>query len=509
MIPHRTQGVALLILSICTRLGVVLLLCTLALWTEYLNLRVGYGNARLVELAAGPVMRWFYEVSDTFFGIFGDPVVWAESTGGMTWSVRLLGAPFTDPVALLSVLVIDATPALGFALGALVPLTLAVTLGRVFCSYVCPASLLFYSIGRLRRSLRGVLLLPELRLGRGFAWGVLAGGLLLTGGVGHGVWTFVLPYFAIGQTLFHAIAFGTLSVTATSILVFAVLDLLVGYQFTCRNLCPTGRLLGVIGARPVVSVRRDAEHCVSDCHACEEVCAFEVSPRLDETRDCSSCGACLVICPTGCLHVGRLPHSVRRGRRAAAAMLVLLLSIALAPATVSAHHFKGLPHYSYFENYPQIPQDEFVGQKGRYEFSLVLYDFQGLSRESMQQPDDVRLFVIAFDLLENEVYSGAARLAVLDGERPVLVDLFDAPQEENVYSLHGALPPDGDYALDMRLLDEGLTVTIPFTLSSQKVRWGRWMVGGLVGLLAISAVGARRARVLADRRAGHLEGSER
>jgi ferredoxin-type protein NapH len=500
---------ALLILSICTRLGVVLLLCTLAMWTEYLNLRVGYGNARLVELAAGPAMRWFYEASDAFFGVFGDPVVWAESTGGMTWSIRLLGVPFTDPVALLSVFVIDPTPAAGFALGALVPLTLAVTMGRVFCSYVCPASLLFYTIGRLRRSLRGVLLLPELRLGRGFAWGVLAGGLLLTAAVGHGVWTFVLPYFAIGQTLFHAIAFGTLSVTATSILLFALFDLLAGYQFTCRNLCPTGRLLGVIGARPLVSVRRDAENCVSGCNACEEVCPFEVSPRLDETRDCSSCGACLVICPTGCLHVGRQPHRTPHGQRKAAAMLGLLLCIAITPVPASAHHFKGLPHYSYFENYPQIPQDEFVGQEGRYEFSLVLYDFQGLTRESMQKPDDVRLFVIAFNLLENDVYSGAARLVVLDGEHPVLEDEFDAPQEENVYSLHGDLPSDGDYVLRMDLLDDGLSVTIPFTLSSQKVRWGRWVVGGLVALLAVAAVGARRARVLVDRRAGYMEQADR
>lgn len=498
----RRKGLGLLVLSIATRLGVVGLLCCLALWTEYLNLRVGYGNARLVELASGPAVRAFYEASDALFGALGDPVAWAQRSGGMTWSIRLLGIPFTDPVALLATLVNDPTPPLGFALGALVPLALALALGRVFCSYVCPASLVFYSIGRMRRALQGVLYFPELRLGRGFAWGVLAGGLALTCAVGHGVWIFILPYFAMGQTLFHAIALGTLSAAVASLAVFAVLDLAAGYQFTCRNLCPTGRLLGAVGSRALVSVRRDAPRCQAGCRACEEVCPFQVSPRLDETRDCSVCGACLVICPTLCLAVGRRAPAVggRRARRALAAALVLLLA---APA--GAHHFKGLPHSNYFQNYPQIPQEEFVGQEGRYELSLVLYDFQGLAPQSLDQPDDARLFLIVYDLLADTVYAGPARLEVLDGDAPVHTEIAAGPQEENVYHLRATLPAAGDYALRVHLLDEGLVTTIPFALSSQQVRWGRWVAAGLAGLLLVAAAGARRARVVADRRAGHRE----
>ncbi|MEE2658501.1 MAG: 4Fe-4S binding protein [Candidatus Latescibacterota bacterium] len=297
-------GMGLLLGSIATRLGVVILLCCLALWTEYLNLKVGYGNTRLVELAAGPAWRSFFEASDALFSALGDPVQMAEQTGGMTWSIRLLGVPFTDPVALLSLLPADPTPAAGFALGAIIPMGIAVTLGRVFCGYVCPASLLFFAIGRLRRRLGGLLLFPELSLGRGFAWGVLVAGIALTAAIGHGVWTLLLPYFAMGQTIFHGIAFGTLSASMVALAVFALLDLLAGYQFTCRNLCPTGRLLGALGSRAPISVRRDPTRCVHHCHACEEVCPFAVSPRLDETRDCSMCGACLVICPSRCLRVG-------------------------------------------------------------------------------------------------------------------------------------------------------------------------------------------------------------
>ncbi len=422
----------------------------------------------------------------------------------MTWSVHLLGIPFTDPVAFLSVLIVDHTPAVGFTLGVLIPLTLALTLGRVFCSYVCPASLLFFAIGQLRRALASYFYFPDIHLPRGVAWGVLVGGLGAVGWVGHGLWTLILPYFAMGQTIFHAIALGTLSVSVASLVLFAVLDLFVGYQFTCRYVCPTGRLLGTIGQRALYSVRRDSARCLDPCTACGDVCPFEVDPKLDQTRDCSMCGACLVICPTECLTVGRRQDHASGDngnaqstlRHAAIGLILILATSGLA----HAHHFKGLPHFNYFENYPQIPQEEFVGQEGEYEFSLVLYDFQGLQQQDMQQPDDVRLFVIAFNLLGNKVYSGPARLEVLDGNAAVIVDTVDGPREENVYQLQGSLPKSGSYSLRMTLIEDGVTVQIPFQLSSQKTDWGSWTVGVLVALIAFAAIGARRARVLADRK---------
>ena len=181
---------------------------------------------------------------------------------------------------------------------------------------------------------------------------------------------------------------------------------------------------------------------------------------------------------------------------------VIAAAIAWASAPANAHHFKGLPHFNYFENYPQIPQEEFLGQAGNYEFSLVLYDFQGIESRDVQQPDDARLFLIAFDLLNNKVYGGPARLEVLDGTDPVLVEEVDGPREENVYQLHGSIPPEGDYSLRVTLLDENLTVVIPFLLTSQKVNWGTWIAAGLAFLIAVAAVGARRARVLQDRKMG-------
>ena len=305
-------GFKLLVLSLFTRGTVVALLCFLALMTEYLNFKVAHNNARLVELSAGKPTRIFYEFVDRTMGWFGDPLKVAQTNGGMTWSIRLGGVTFTDPVAALSVLVKRRQLETGFALGLIVPLALAAIFGRVFCAYVCPASLLFFSISRLRRLLIRWFYMPDWQLDRGFSWGILIGGLGLALWTGHGIWSLVLPYFALGQTIFHGLALGTLSISLWSLVVFSALDLFFGKQFTCRYVCPTGRLLGAIGSKSVVVVQREASRCHDNCHACTDICPLKVDPKEDQHHDCSLCGECLAVCPTQCLSLGfRHPlHSV-------------------------------------------------------------------------------------------------------------------------------------------------------------------------------------------------------
>lgn len=181
-----------------------------------------------------------------------------------------------------------------------------------------------------------------------------------------------------------------------------------------------------------------------------------------------------------------------------AALIAAVLLGALAPAW--AHHFKGLPHYNYFENYPQVPEEEFIGQAGDYEVSLVVYDFQGINRDKVETPDNVRLFLVIFNLNDNRVYGGPLTIEVLDGDEVVVRSREEAAELENLYSLYHELPKSGKYSLRLTLHDEGdLVCTIPFRLSSQIIHWGRWIAPALGVLLVVTAIGARRARVKKDR----------
>jgi hypothetical protein len=178
--------------------------------------------------------------------------------------------------------------------------------------------------------------------------------------------------------------------------------------------------------------------------------------------------------------------------------LLLLLSGCLS---LHAHHFKGLPHYNYFENYPQTPEEEFLGQSGDYEFSLVIYDFQGINKEDAETPDNVRLFLVAFNLHDNKLYNGAMTMEIRDGDEVIHRQKFATAELENLYSLHHKLPDTGNYSVHLILHDENdLVCNIDFKLSSQKIHWGRWIAGGLFVLLAVAAIGARKARVRIDRK---------
>lgn len=175
-----------------------------------------------------------------------------------------------------------------------------------------------------------------------------------------------------------------------------------------------------------------------------------------------------------------------------------------------AHHFKGLPHYNYFENYPQVPEEEFLGQAGEYEMSLVVYDFQGINRENVEDPDNVRLFLVIFNLLNNKVYQGRLTLEILDRGQPIHTARFESAQLENLYSLHRKLPDTGHYSLHITLHDQGdEQVDIPFQLSSQKVHWGKWIGAGLIVLIGVAGVGARKARVAKDRKEAHQQAVRR
>lgn len=194
----------------------------------------------------------------------------------------------------------------------------------------------------------------------------------------------------------------------------------------------------------------------------------------------------------------------RRLRILSFRVAVSFLLLSMSPLPLLAHHFKGLPHYNYFENYPQVPEEEFLGQTGEYELSLVVYDFQGINRADVPDPDKVRLYLLIFSLDRNKVYQGALTLDILDRGKSVHSVRHESADLENIYSLHWDLPDTGRYALKVTLLDEqGIQCEIPFRLSSQKIHWGKWVGLALLLLIIVTAIGGRKARIALDRKEAH------
>ncbi len=164
----------------------------------------------------------------------------------------------------------------------------------------------------------------------------------------------------------------------------------------------------------------------------------------------------------------------------------------LAPVFVAspalAHHNKGLPHYGYFENYPQVPTEEYMIIAGRWEAGATLFNFQGLQRRTSTTPNDIRVFGYVYDLKEDHGYEGAASLDILD-KKGALVASFERlqPDEETVYRLRITLPKSGAYTLRFRFEADGepVTVNLPFRadLAADQVNWA--LLGGMGAVLLV------------------------
>ncbi len=495
----RRRDLAAQALRHATQLGVLTFVVYAAMGGIWRNYKVAHNSARLIELMEGERWAKAYSLNEDALALLGEPYEASLGFLGMPWSATIGGVETLDPILALSVVASTGSLTLDLVLGSLAAVLIAALFGKVFCSHLCPMRLLF-EVGQL---IRGGLLwlgapLPNLRPQAKLGGWVLLGGLIASVSVGLSVWFLILPYVAVVAAIFLGVTAGF----AAGLLVVPVLwwwiDVLVAPGFFCRNLCPQGFILGLLGRRSLLKVRADRSRaCPPKCHTCSLVCPYGLSPREEtHTPDCDNCGQCVAICPERRLS--------RRIRLPVLRSLVLLfgLGLAAAPAIAQAHHNKGLPHYGYYENYPQIPVEEHIIVDGRWEMGATMFNFQGLDRRQADTPNDVKFFIYVYDLERDGNYTGSVEFVLLDedGEE---VGRFrrDEVDEELIYSTRETMPETGDYTLVARLLEiEGqpeVAIVFHIDLSADAIPWALLLAltGPLVPLFILVLLGrSRRGR---------------
>ncbi len=486
---RRAVQVATVLFVLWTALG--------ALWRNY---KVAHNSARIVGLIHGDAWATAYRWNEDLLGLWGEPYRASFDFLGMPWAATVGGLATADPILALSLLAGGVASA-GVLLSALVAVALAVVFGKVFCSHICPMRLAF-EIGQWIRGglLRLGLPLPRLHTHSSLAGWVLVGGLAASVFAGLGVWFLLLPYLGLVAGIFVGVTAGVATGVLAVPAVLWLVDLFLAPGVFCRSLCPQGFVLQHLGARSALRlVKRPDRPCPGPCQACTMVCPYGLSPREQTHRPvCDNCGRCVPVCPTGAL-----------SRRMHLPVLGLLAALALTPVAAEAHHNKGLPHYGYFENYPQVPTEEVIIIDGPWEMGATVFNFQGYSRKDANAPNDVKFFVYLYNLEEDQAYLGPVTFdIVLDGQ---VVSTFtrEHVDEEVVYSTRETLPASGTYELVAHIPGSDVAPALPFEidLDEDGVSW--WLVGGLVGVLVplflLAALGRSRrgrARLMRDGRAG-------
>ena len=125
------------------------------------------------------------------------------------------------------------------------------------------------------------------------------------------------------------------------------------------------------------------------------------------------------------------------------ALLVLFTSL-----TVSAHHYKGLPHYNYFDNYPQVPILEFIEEREDYAVFVTIYNFQGLSLDMVEAPNDVRFYIYLYDMKVDGSYVGDAAFNIYSHGKLVKKYINIKQEEERIFSIRTELEQQDDLMLE-------------------------------------------------------------
>ena len=483
-----------------TQTSMLLFVVWVAVSMHWRNFKVAHNNKRIVGLLRGELVGELYGWIERFLTLLGDPLAVSESMLGGPWGMSVGGVPIVDPYAVAAVTASGHLPTWSMLLGALVPIALAVVLGKVFCSFLCPARLMFEVAGAVRRGFTWLgVPLPSVPLPRIGLW-VGLGSVLFAASAGPAIFHFVLPYYAISSGILVGMMAGAVSTTVVWAAVLVLVDLFIAPGQICRSLCPTGALLEQLGRFSLLSVVRSEEACPPSCDACQRVCPYGLYPgRRSHNPGCDACGRCVMTCPSQRLghRLGRPAAGLARVGKIAAIALgaAAFLGAFLFASTARAHHNKGLPHYGYFENYPQVPTEEFIDEVGRWEVGVVLFNFQGLQRKTSDTPDDVRIFAYAYDLQDGRGYHGPLTLHIeREGVRIATYDRLE-PDQEGVYVTRHTMPASGTYTMVFEL-ENGDQPGLEFEadLGADRVNWS--ILGGagaiLGGVFLLALVGRRK-----------------
>ncbi len=230
-----------------------------------------------------PFLNYYFQIN-TIQG-------WYQSFGvGKLW--------FVSPLEGLESILVSKQFFLPALIAMILPICLAVLLGSVYCSWLCPISFFSEIIDGLKKRLSGSKWITDkILLSRRILWFTLIAEVVLTMILGAPLFVFLSPPGLVGREIMTAVFFHTLAIEGVIIIVVVLGLNLLTRRFFCRYFCPLGATLNIIGAKRNLLLVQDVSICTS-CTLCDQVCPLGLTPSqgMAESIYCWNCGECTAVC---------------------------------------------------------------------------------------------------------------------------------------------------------------------------------------------------------------------
>lgn len=173
--------------------------------------------------------------------------------------------------------------------------------------------------------------------------------------------------------------------------------------------------------------------------------------------------------------------------RFAKTLVYLILSgipiLIVLSSVVSAHHIRGIPHYSYRSNYPETPVYEIVEKADQYIVTFTYYKIPG--------QDALDLAIYIRDSVDSQPFAEPVTFRVFGKrEDPDKSHPFTAYRNPtNVYKVGWVYEEEGDYFVRVTFSDSLSTHNVLFELSvggENRVWYYLW--GAILLIIAFATI---------------------
>ena len=260
--------------------------------------RASLWESRRLQDAFSPEPSPYAEFLEAHDGVDGV----LEQTRGNLWYFNLGSVGVADSLAVVEHLFVSRRFTVSFVIAGAWLLLVSLGCGRVFCSHLCPAALLFEAGGLIRRGLLRVgFRLPAGSVPRFTKYLLLGIGLIAAGATGAYMLAWIYPPRLLCVELDRWVFNGSLRFGALFLLGIVLLEVLAFPRAWCSHLCPGGALYSLLGARRLLRIRLHQDRCTR-CGACRPVCPYDLRPdKASPGMECDNCVRCMAACPENAL----------------------------------------------------------------------------------------------------------------------------------------------------------------------------------------------------------------